>query len=150
MATVFDPATQDKFLDRMDNLRADMPGLWGRMNAPQMVCHLTDAISIAMGEITAPPRPGLLSTRFVRWLIISVIPIPRGKAQTSPVFLTTKPGDWASDVARLKTKFRGLAARRHDPATTWPPHPRFGQLSPKQIGMLMAKHVDHHLRQFGV
>jgi hypothetical protein len=29
------------------------------------------------------------------------------------------------------------------------PHPFFGALSPKQWALLMGKHLDHHLRQFG-
>jgi hypothetical protein len=30
------------------------------------------------------------------------------------------------------------------------PHPFFGPLKPQQWAILMYKHVDHHLRQFGV
>src|SRR5258708_28343680 len=30
------------------------------------------------------------------------------------------------------------------------PHPFFGSLNPHQWAILMYKHVDHHLRQFGV
>jgi hypothetical protein len=29
------------------------------------------------------------------------------------------------------------------------PHPFFGPLKPQQWAILMYKHVDHHLRQFG-
>jgi hypothetical protein len=30
------------------------------------------------------------------------------------------------------------------------PHPMFGTFTPDQWGMSMYKHIDHHLRQFGV
>ncbi|RXH54081.1 hypothetical protein GRAN_5050 [Granulicella sibirica] len=30
------------------------------------------------------------------------------------------------------------------------PHPFFGQLKPHQWAILMYKHLDHHLSQFGV
>ena len=30
------------------------------------------------------------------------------------------------------------------------PHPFFGPLKPQQWAILMYKHLDHHLRQFGV
>jgi transposase InsO family protein len=30
------------------------------------------------------------------------------------------------------------------------PHSFFGRLTPQEWAMLMYKHVDHHLRQFGV
>ena len=29
-------------------------------------------------------------------------------------------------------------------------HPAFGRLTYNQYGALMARHTDHHLRQFGV
>ena len=30
------------------------------------------------------------------------------------------------------------------------PHPFFGRYSPEQWGKAMYKHLDHHLRQFGI
>ena len=32
----------------------------------------------------------------------------------------------------------------------WDPHPVFGNFTHDQWGMLQYKHLDHHLRQFGV
>ena len=32
----------------------------------------------------------------------------------------------------------------------WDPHPVFGNFTPDQWGKLQYKHLDHHLRQFGV
>jgi hypothetical protein len=32
----------------------------------------------------------------------------------------------------------------------WTPHFKFGALSRKQWGILCYKHLDHHLKQFGV
>ena len=32
----------------------------------------------------------------------------------------------------------------------WPKHPMFGEFTPQQTGQMMFKHLDHHLRQFGV
>lgn len=33
---------------------------------------------------------------------------------------------------------------------TWPPHPLFGPLSWREWGVVTHRHVDHHLKQFGV
>jgi Protein of unknown function (DUF1569) len=30
------------------------------------------------------------------------------------------------------------------------PHPFFGELTPEEWDILQSKHLDHHLRQFGV
>ena len=36
------------------------------------------------------------------------------------------------------------------PGTSLPPHPAFGTLTYQDYGALMAKHTEHHFRQFGV
>jgi hypothetical protein len=150
MATVFETSTRDALLSRIDRLRPDTRGIWGKMNVQQMVCHLTDALKVSLGEIEAPFRPGPLSSRFARWMIISVLPIPRGKARTKPAFQTSQPGEWTRDVALLKSKVHELGERGRNAGVSWPAHPTFGPLTRKQHGILIAKHMDHHLRQFGV
>jgi hypothetical protein len=37
-----------------------------------------------------------------------------------------------------------------DASVKRPPHPLFGPLTTTQWGQLTWKHLDHHLRQFGV
>ena len=32
----------------------------------------------------------------------------------------------------------------------WPDHPAFGHFTSEQVGKMQYKHLDHHLRQFGV
>ncbi|MEC8832876.1 MAG: DUF1569 domain-containing protein, partial [Bacteroidota bacterium] len=32
----------------------------------------------------------------------------------------------------------------------WDPHPVFGSFTPEQWGQMQYKHLDHHLRQFGI
>jgi hypothetical protein len=41
-----------------------------------------------------------------------------------------------------------FAARGQD--GPWVDHPAFGRLSPRAWGVLVYRHMDHHLRQFGV
>jgi hypothetical protein len=41
---------------------------------------------------------------------------------------------------------RAASARTTD---TWPEHPAFGKLSTRAWGVLIYRHMDHHLRQFG-
>lgn len=150
MATLFELETEEALLARIDRLEPGTPGIWGKMNVGQMVCHLTDALRIAMGEVSVPFQPGPLSSPLARWLIISLLPIPRGKAKTLPVYQSSQPGEWHRDIALLKAKVGECAERGRAGKTDWPPHPAFGPLTRKQQGMLLAKHMDHHLRQFGV
>jgi hypothetical protein len=150
MATLFNPHDAQVLSSRLDNLKPDSPALWGKMNAHQMVCHMTDSCKVALGETPTTPRPGFLSTRFARWLIISVLPIPRGKAETSREFKLTQPAEWAADLARLKEGMQRMIERAALDGTEWNIQPAFGKLTTSEQGKLFAKHFDHHLRQFGV
>ena len=39
---------------------------------------------------------------------------------------------------------------QHRDKTEWNPHPAFGYFTAQQWGQMQYKHLDHHLRQFGV
>lgn len=148
MRTIFDPAARDALLRRIDALEPDQPALWGRMNAPQMVCHLNCALRAALGELEVGPPRGPLSRPPLNWLVIHLLPWPKGKAESPPEFLATQPAAWQEDVRTLRSLLERNAAR--GPGATWPPSPVFGRISGRSWGVLHHKHVDHHLRQFGV
>ena len=79
-------------------------------------------------------------------MIIYVAPFPKG-SPTAPELLARAPGDWAHDVADVQA----LLARAGSARTTdsWPEHPAFGKLSTRAWGVLIYRHMDHHLKQFG-
>ena len=54
----------------------------------------------------------------------------------------------AETVARLLASFNKVVAAGE--MFAWHPHPMFGQLSGHSWGVLMWRHMDHHLRQFSV
>lgn len=121
------------------------PG-WGRFTAPQMVCHLSDQLRVALGEIPSRDRSTLLMRTAIKWLVVHTgFRAPPGKVRTSREMLTTSPGDWGADLATCEALLERLA----DSATP-AAHPAFGPLSPAEWGIVAWKHFDHHLRQFGV
>ena len=89
--------------------------------------------------------PGI--AHFVVWLM----PWPK-RAPTAPAFLPdggmTKSTDFQQDKQTLVDALRRLS----DVSTqrVLAPSPVFGQLSRRAWGRLMWRHVDHHLRQFGL
>ena len=150
MPTIFDPNDARAIQARIARLAPGTPALWGRMSAPQMVCHLTDSCKVALGDTPTTLKPGILSNPIARWLIISVLPMPRAKAPTSREFLVTSPADWEADLRTLKEHLERVEAKGRDSQSQWNPHPSFGAMHPAQYGKLLYKHMDHHLRQFGV
>jgi hypothetical protein len=82
----------------------------------------------------------------LKQFIVYLAPFPKN-VPTAPELLARPPGDWAGDVTALLSLVDRVVARGQ--SATWGQHPLFGALSPSGWGVLMYRHVDHHLRQFG-
>lgn len=143
--TIFEPAARQGLLARLDRLAPDTSARWGKFTAPLMVSHLIAAVRMALGEIQVKPRASIMSFPPVRYLIIYVIPWPKG-TPTAPEMLSRVPETWPADIAALKVLIERAAANQAGP---WQPHPAFGRLSARDWGALIHRHVDHHLTQFG-
>jgi hypothetical protein len=137
-------------LHRLRQLRPDSRARWGRMNAHQMVCHLSDAVRVPLGERSASPATGLAQRTLVKWIAL-YLPLhwPAG-IQTRPEIDQecggTKPAEFARDIAQFEALFQAFLAQRPPRA----PHPIFGEMSERQWLRWGYLHADHHLRQFGV
>ena len=143
--TNFDPSARQALLARLDRLAPETAARWGKFTAPLMVSHLIAAARMALGEIQVKPRDSIMSFPPVRYLIIYVIPWPKG-TPTAPEMLSRVPESWPADVAALKALIERAAANQAGP---WQPHPAFGTLSARDWGALIHRHVSHHLTQFG-
>jgi hypothetical protein len=150
MTTLFDPATARAFRARVETLRPDAAARWGRMNARQMLCHLTDSFRVALGEVPVVARWTPLRLYPLRWLFVFTLPIPKGKVPTTPEFQRTDPGDWEKDVAEWNAAFDRFVSRAQEKTPRWGTHPAFGDLDTDEWCRLAARHCDHHLTQFGV
>ena len=148
MRSLFDPQIRVTILDRISRLTPERKPVWGRFTAPEMVCHVSCDLRQGLGELSAGPPSGPLSHFPMNWLAIHVIPWPRGKGRSPPEFLATRPTTWAADVSRLRDLIERVAAR--GPAAEWPRSRVFGRISGHSWGVMLHKHLDHHLRQFGV
>lgn len=146
--TIFNAADLNVLLQRLDRLTPDAPARWGRMTAPRMICHLSDSVGVALGEIPATFKHGHLANPVARWLLAYVVPFPKARAETAPEMLQTQPTEWRADLAKARERLRAAAERGvHG---SWARHPAFGDVSGKLYGVFIHKHFDHHLRQFGV
>lgn len=113
-----------------------------------MVCHLIDSLRIATGQTPSSMKNNFMSNPLLRWLIVYVIPWPKGKAKTVPEMLATQPAEFRADVSTLREQLNAAAQR--GASGQWAPHPAFGRISGKMYGDLIHKHFDHHLSQFSV
>jgi len=149
MQSLFNPADREVLSLRLADLEADTPRLWGKMNAAQMLQHCTRGLEAATGD-----RPmkqlfrGKLLSPFLRGIALGRKPFHRG-TPTDPSFVITDDRDFEAEHKRLATVIDRFIQRGPESASK-ATHAFFGHLSGEEWGRLMYKHLDHHLRQFGV
>lgn len=149
MRTLRDPAFQAEIRARIEALTPESARQWGTMTAHGMVCHLIDAFHVALGEVAVKDRRTPFRFPPLKWLILYVLPIPKGRIETTHEFKQTQPGEWQADHARLLAQLDRFIAYLASPESKANLHPAFGLLKPKQWARLVYIHMDHHLRQFG-
>jgi len=149
MKSLFDAPARAGMLERISRLTADARPRWGRLTGDRAVVHLADGLALAFGEAEAAYKPSVLSTPLGRWLVIdSPIPWPKGKIQATAEFFRTAPsGQFERDRTELSALVERFARGRDQ---RWGRSPFLGDLSPEQWARLNWRHLDHHLRQFGV
>jgi len=138
---------RQELLERLGRLRPEASPRWGRMTAPQMLAHLSDWMLMASGELPVAAKNVVLRHAPIKQLAIYWLPFPKG-VPTAPELLARTPSEWDVECASLRERVRSfdkLYAR-----SLWPDHPVFGSMSPDAWGVLGYRHMDHHLRQFGV
>ncbi|HVU44931.1 MAG TPA: DUF1569 domain-containing protein [Terracidiphilus sp.] len=150
MKNLFDPVCAQEIKERLNHLSAESPRLWGKMDAAQAVAHCALALDIPLGRQT--PKPAGLGMRIVGRLIKPMVfkddaPIRRN-APTNPELVISDERDLTCERERLAVAIDCFMAAGPANCSTHP-HFLFGKLTPDQWAILMYKHVDHHLRQFG-
>lgn len=148
MKSVFDPVDNAEFVGRIDKLSPASPALWGKMNVAQMLAHCQMPIKIGCGELTINGGLiGLLFGRMAKKKLVNDEPFEHNL----PTFKEAKIKE-TEGFEIEKEKLKKLVHRfAQGPETiTLQKHPFFGPLTKQEWDVLQSKHLDHHLRQFGV
>ncbi len=148
MPTLFSPDDRAALLARLDTLQPASPRQWGTMTPAQALAHCAVPLEAAAGM--RPMKQKLLG-KLLAWLVkgrvLGAEPF-RKEAPTDPDFVVEGDRDLETERARVKAALDALVARGPQEAGRVE-HSFFGRLSGEDWGVLMAKHLDHHLRQFG-
>ena len=149
MKNIFNLIDTVEILNRIDKLSPSSQPEWGKMKVAQMLVHCSSFQDIAMG-ISFPPRGwlGILIGRFVKPAFYNDKP-PARNMSTIPTIIIIEEKEFETEKENLKQKI--ISFQNHGPEKcTSHPHPFFGKLTPEQWGKGLYKHLDHHLKQFGV
>jgi hypothetical protein len=145
MALIHDASTRSNIEQRIRALRPDSRGRWGKMTVDQMVWHCNQAVALSLGQITIGPGFPPLPPALLKFMVLR-LPWFKG-APTHRDFVPKTNYDFDGERDRLLGLVDAVASKPIGGA--WPRHPAFGPMSGREVSRLLAKHLDHHLKQFG-
>ena len=144
---LFDPAVKQEIINRINTLTPQSQRQWGKMDVAQMLAHLQMQIEVAYG------------TRIVKgnWLMKLMVPLFKKSLYNNKPWKTGLPTDKSfimtgetKDFETEKNKLLGLVEKFSEPTIRNTPHPVFGKMTMEQWSNATWKHLNHHLKQFGV
>ena len=150
MKSLHEIPQQEEIRTRLQTLDTWSERQWGKMDSAQALAHCASAMEMALGDLK-PPR--VLIGRVLGGLVKSFAlgddkPFKRN-SPTAPELVIADQREFDVEKQRLSNLINRFVAGGPAACTTHP-HAFFGKLTPAQWGVLEYKHLDHHLRQFGV
>jgi len=150
MKNLFEAARAEEVKGRIARLRPDSERQWGTMSPAQAMAHCSVAMEWAVGDrIPARMLLGRIIGGMVKPKVLGDDEPMRRNSPTVKDLVVKDERDLGKERARLCGLIDRFALAGPKGCTTHP-HSFFGKLTPEEWATLMYKHVDHHLRQFGV
>jgi hypothetical protein len=144
---LFDPSVKQEIIARINSLTPQSERKWGKMDVAQMLAHLQVPMGVALGTHTVKGN----------WLMKLILPLFKKVLYDEKPWKQGLPTDktfimtgLSKDLAQEKTNLLGMVNRFTDTNMINGKHPVFGKLTKEQWSRATWKHIDHHLRQFGV
>jgi hypothetical protein len=150
LKNLFDVEECQETITRINRLTPETKHVWGKMNVAQMLAHCNVAYELVYTD--KYPKPTglrkLLIKLFAKNVVVGQKPYKRN-SPTSPIFVVSDQKEFDREKKRLiehlvKTQKLGAAHFKGKESHS------FGPLSETEWNTLFSKHLDHHLRQFGV
>jgi len=151
MKNLFDATVANQVRARLGKLEPQSERRWGKMTPSQMLAHCSVSMQWAVGEMV--PEKGPLPVRVIGRLVKPMVfrnedPLRRN-SPTAKSLIVADDRNFDKERERLSNlidRFVGGGAA----GCTKNPHSFFGKMTAEEWAILMYKHLDHHLRQFGV
>lgn len=150
MKSLFNTEAHTEILARVDKLSDSSEGLWGKMKVGQMLHHCQYLLKISLERYNPQNKPNpilKLMGKLFKKSLYNDKPWRRNLPTAKGLIVV---GDKNFDEE--KKVLVGLINDFHQEKNRkkWDPHPVFGSFTHEQWGQMQYKHLDHHLRQFGV
>ena len=144
---LFDAAVKQEIAERISKLTVSTQHQWGKMDVAQMLAHVQIPMEVAFGTTTVKGN----------WLMKLILPLfkkalydekpwKQGLPTDKTFIMTGQSKDFEKEKNQLLDKINHFSESNMINEK----HPVFGKLTKEQWSKATWKHIDHHLKQFGV
>ena len=150
MPTIRNQTHRTELIERINRLRGDEKPAWGKMNVNQMVSHLVQTGELPFAA-SLPDKSSVFSRIFIKPLVLYVLPMPKDvktSAEMDQQEEGRKPLEFDVDKGLVIDSINKLGDLPVDHDCKY--HPFFGKMNAKEWAVIAHKHIDHHLKQFGL
>ena len=151
MQNVFDAKDAQEYINRINNLTPETQRKWGKMSVDQVLAHLNVAYDLTF-TLEKFPKPSFIAkfllSRFVKPKITNEIPYKQS-LPTSPAFIIADERNFEEEKAKLIGNIQRVQQLGRE-AFEGKENINFGKMTAQCWNNMFAKHLNHHLEQFGV
>lgn len=149
MKTIFDKNTREQLIERIGAIDETNEAQWGKMNLYQMLKHNTYWNGWILGKDDHIYKQAFMGKLFGKRVLKGMVKNEKPLDKNIPTSSQFKVKETNGDFDAEKAKWISLtkAFDKYDNPNFI--HDFFGKMNKEQIGILVYKHTDHHLRQFG-
>lgn len=150
LPNIFTTDVAQELIQRINQLTPATQAVWGKMSVAQMLAHCNVTYEMIYEDIHPQPNffMKLILKSFVKKIVTNEVPY-KHHSQTAPQFIIKETKDFEKEKNRLIsyiTKTQQLGETHFDNKLSH----SFGPLNKTEWNNMFYKHLDHHLRQFGV
>lgn len=146
MKSVFDNEIRAELIRRIGSLHENSTAQWGKMTVYQMLKHCTLWEDMISGKIRF--KRAFIGYIFGRIALRGILKDDAPLRRSTPTIPELIVKETHGDVEAEKLKWIGMLETYARFSVLDFVHPFFGKMTREQIGRLVYKHTDHHLRQF--
>jgi len=147
---IFQATEVAQLIERINMLSPSTKPLWGKMYSDQMLAHVNVVYEMAFEDLHPKPKgfKKLILKLFVKKAVIGPKAYSKN-SRTAPVFIIKGSRDFEVERKRLINYLNKVLSLGKEHFEQLESH-GFGALSSEEWNTLFAKHLEHHLQQFGV
>ncbi|MCK0159626.1 DUF1569 domain-containing protein [Allomuricauda sp. F6463D] len=150
MKSIFDQNTREQLILRIEQINEESKAQWGKMNVSQMLKHNTYWNGWMLGTEDHIYKQAFMGKLFGKIALNRMIKNDKPLDKNIPTSDQFKVKAFDGDMELEKSEWIALIKAYENYNNPRFIHDFFGKMSRDQIGVLVYKHTDHHLRQFGL